>query len=63
LDSYIIEHICRTICIAKGIDPDAEGFAVTESTLNWLGRSYKLWQYQMPVAMAIHSEYLENRND
>jgi hypothetical protein len=40
------------------IDPDGTGWAVTKETKNRLGDSYKLWEYQVPLAEAIMNEFI-----
>ncbi len=53
-----VESIARWICKQRGIDPDGNGSAVTKETLDRLGPSYKLWQYQIPFAEAILEEFI-----
>lgn len=57
MDPDILEHMCRTICHGKKLDPDATGYAVTAETKERLGATYKLWEYQIPLATEICSEF------
>ncbi|MFA7278745.1 MAG: hypothetical protein WC100_01460 [Sterolibacterium sp.] len=46
------ERVARALCKAMGVDPDAEGYAITPATQERLSARYKLWQYQIPAAEA-----------
>jgi hypothetical protein len=52
----MIERLCRAACDVQGIDPDGIGWAITKQTLERLGPSYKLWEYQIPLVERIAKE-------
>lgn len=54
-----IERLCRAICRAKKIDPDADGFGMGFTMTE--GSTYKLWEAQIATVEAVLWEMRRGR--
>lgn len=50
----MLEKMCRIICKAEGVDPDAVGVGI--GNIMPEGEEYPLWKARVPVAEALIAE-------